>query len=191
VDQGELERAWQRFEDEVRARLGGTAIERVELQQDSDDPGIEPGELLGRIILALPAGTDPADVPARQQVLNAFQQEHPGGIDGLRKAFGARAVGTSLFTGEKSGGPGPAVWLKLRASGRAILFNPGGEQPLTTVRARLGPEDLETLETLIAAGIAGSRAEAVRWALARIRESPAYAHVYALSQENTDLQPPF
>jgi hypothetical protein len=189
VDQGELERARQRFEDEVRARLGGTAIERVELRQYSDDPGIEPGELLGRIILSLPAGADPADAPARQDVLNAFQQAHPGGIDGLRKAFGARTVGTGLYTGDKAGDRGPVIWLRLRASGRAILFNPGGEQPLTTVRARLGPEELETLETLIAAGIAGSRAEALRWALARIRESPAYAHVRA--QEAGDLQPPF
>ena len=30
------------------------------------------------------------------------------------------------------------------------------------------------MDTLITAGIAGNRAEAVRWALARIRERPAY-----------------
>ena len=39
----------------------------------------------------------------------------------------------------------------------------GGE--LSPVMARLGPVDLETLDALITAGIAGSRAEAVRWAL--------------------------
>jgi hypothetical protein len=185
VDQAELERARQRFEDEVRARLAGTAIERVELQQYRDSPGIEPEELLGRIILALPAAANPADARVRQQVLDAVQRAHPGGLDGLKRAFGARSVGTGLYASDEPEGisdqRGPAIRLTLQASGRAILFNPGGEQPLTTVRARLGPEDLETLETLIAHGIAGSRAEAVRWALARIRESPAYAHLHSRS----------
>ena len=39
--------------------------------------------------------------------------------------------------------------------------------------AGLGPADLEALDALITAGIAASRAEAVHWALARIRERPA------------------
>jgi hypothetical protein len=46
----------------------------------------------------------------------------------------------------------------------------GGE--LTPVMARLGPTDLETLDTLIEAGIASNRADAVRWALAWIWERP-------------------
>jgi hypothetical protein len=181
VDSGELERARQRFEDEVRARLAGTPIDRVELEQSSNNAEVERGELLGRIILARPDGADRADVRVRQQVLDAFQRVHPGGIDGLRRAFGARSVGAGLYAGDELDGTrnarGPAIRLTLQASGRAILFNPGGEQPLTVVRARLGPEDLDTLETLIAAGLADSRAEAVRWALARIRESPAYGHI--------------
>jgi Arc/MetJ-type ribon-helix-helix transcriptional regulator len=181
VDQAELERARQRFEDEVRARLPGRLIDRVGLQQFGEDPDIEPGELLGRIVLALPRGADPGDARVRQRVLDDFQQANPGGIDGLRKAFGARSAGAGLFAGDEPDAAGPVIRLMLRASGRAILFNPGGEQPRTVVRAHLGPDDLETLDTLIAAGIAGSRAEAVRWALARIRESPAYAHTRARS----------
>ncbi len=42
------------------------------------------------------------------------------------------------------------------------------------MKARLGPVGLETLDTLIMAGIAATRAEAIRWALDRIRERPAY-----------------
>ena len=38
---------------------------------------------------------------------------------------------------------------------------------------RLGPADLATVDTLITAGIAGSRAEVLRWAVGRIRENPA------------------
>jgi hypothetical protein len=48
---------------------------------------------------------------------------------------------------------------------------------LTPVTALLGPADLATLDTLITAGIATSRAEAARWALARLREQPAYAQL--------------
>ena len=48
---------------------------------------------------------------------------------------------------------------------------------LTPVMARLGPARPETLDTLIAAGFAANRAQAVRWALARIRERPAYTEL--------------
>jgi Arc/MetJ-type ribon-helix-helix transcriptional regulator len=62
---------------------------------------------------------------------------------------------------------------------------------LTAVMARLGVEDLETLDTLIAAGIANSRAEAVRWTLARIRERPAYEQLRARTREIEDLKSQF
>ena len=39
---------------------------------------------------------------------------------------------------------------------------------------RLKTPELDIVDTLIAAGIANNRAEAIRWALTRIRERPAY-----------------
>jgi hypothetical protein len=66
---------------------------------------------------------------------------------------------------------------------------PGGD--LTPVMARLGPVDLETLDTLIAAGFAANRAQAVRWALARIRERPAYAQLRERAREIEDLKSQF
>ena len=65
----------------------------------------------------------------------------------------------------------------------------GGE--LTPVMARLGPVDLETLDTLITAGIAPNRAEAVRWALARIRERPAYGKLSERAREIEELKTQF
>ena len=62
---------------------------------------------------------------------------------------------------------------------------------LTPVMARLGPVDLETLDALITAGIAASRAEAVRWALARIRERPAYAQLRERAREIERLKTEF
>jgi hypothetical protein len=44
----------------------------------------------------------------------------------------------------------------------------------THVMVRLKTTELDIVDTLIAAGIANNRAEAIRWALTRIRERPAY-----------------
>ena len=62
---------------------------------------------------------------------------------------------------------------------------------LTPVMARLGPADLETLDTLITAGFAANRAQAVRWALARIRERPAYAELRERAREIENLRSRF
>ena len=43
---------------------------------------------------------------------------------------------------------------------------------LVPVMARLGPAELETVDTLITAGIAANRAEAIRWALAASASDP-------------------
>jgi hypothetical protein len=59
---------------------------------------------------------------------------------------------------------------------------------LTPVTALLGSVDLATLDTLITAGIAASRAEAARWALARIREQPAYAQLSERPREPGEPQ---
>ena len=48
---------------------------------------------------------------------------------------------------------------------------------LTPVMARLDPSDVEVLDALITAGIVSNRADGVRWALARIRERPAYTQL--------------
>ena len=46
-----------------------------------------------------------------------------------------------------------------------------------SVHTRLGPADLATVDAVITAGIASSRAEVMRWAIGRIREDPAYARI--------------
>jgi hypothetical protein len=57
------------------------------------------------------------------------------------------------------------------------------ERDLTPADIRLGPADLETLDALITTGTAASRAEAVGWVLARIRERPAYARLSERARE--------
>jgi hypothetical protein len=62
---------------------------------------------------------------------------------------------------------------------------------LTPVAALLGPVDLATLDTLITAGIAASRAEAAGWVLARIRERPAYARLEERARDLDELNAHF
>jgi len=59
------------------------------------------------------------------------------------------------------------------------------------VMTRLGAADLATVDTLIAAGIANSRAEILRWAVGRIREHPAYAQLQDRVHEISELKAQF
>jgi Arc/MetJ-type ribon-helix-helix transcriptional regulator len=61
----------------------------------------------------------------------------------------------------------------------------------TPVMVRLPGAELETVDTLIAAGIASSRAEAIRWALAHIRARPAYEQLRRRADEIQRLQAEF
>lgn len=95
-------------------------------------------------------------------------------------------VRTSSDTGD---GPRMVLGGRRLDSLAARAAEGGGE--LTPVMARLGRVDLETLDALITAGIASSRAEAVRWALARIRERPAYAQLRERAREIERLKTEF
>lgn len=68
---------------------------------------------------------------------------------------------------------------------------PSSDGGFTPVMVRLPGAELETVDTLIAAGIASSRAEAIRWALARIRERPAYEQLRRHASEIQRLQAEF
>jgi len=74
--------------------------------------------------------------------------------------------------------------------GRARALDEVSEE-LTPVMTRLGPGDLATVDTLITAGIASSRAEVLRWAVGRIREHPAYAQLQDRVREINELKAQF
>ena len=198
MDPAVFTRTWERFEHEVRTRLDGAPIARVELEQIGDAPD-EPAELLGKIFIALPEDADPADTAARRQAFTAFRRRNRAALAGLQKALGATSVGGGLYDHSSpdstpASDRGPVLHMNIKVSPDVPLGPdpvPSGDQTLTAVMARLGAEDLETLDTLIAVGIASSRAEAVRWALARIRERPAYDQIRAHSQEIEKLKSQF
>jgi Arc/MetJ-type ribon-helix-helix transcriptional regulator len=66
-----------------------------------------------------------------------------------------------------------------------------GERIEVDMHTTLGRSGVETLDTLIMAGIAETRADAIRWALARIRERPAYERLRERIQEIDQLRTDF
>jgi Arc/MetJ-type ribon-helix-helix transcriptional regulator len=56
---------------------------------------------------------------------------------------------------------------------------------------RLRPAELDIVDTLIAAGIASNRAEAIRWALTRICERPAYEELRERTRDIERLKSEF
>jgi Arc/MetJ-type ribon-helix-helix transcriptional regulator len=59
------------------------------------------------------------------------------------------------------------------------------------VLVALGSAGLETADTLIMSGIAVTRAEAIRWAVDRVREQPAYRRLRELRREADKLRNEF
>src|SRR5215472_3478782 len=118
-------------------------------------------------------------------------------LDRLQEQFGqlvrerfpgapVQRVAVLGYGDEETGREGPRLRLMVKAGP-----GPSGEGQLVPVMARLGPADLETVDVLITAGIAANRAEAVRWALARIRERPAYAQLQQRAREIEELKTQF
>jgi len=185
MDQAELDRLQEQFGQLVQERFPGAPVQRVAVLGYGDDPEIEPGQLLARVYLE--AGDGQA---AREQAVKEFHEAHGEAVRELRKDLD-RLPGVGLLEvmaadEEEAGHQGPRLRLMVKAGPE-----PGGEGQLVPVMARLGPADLETVDVLITAGIAANRAEAVRWALARIRERPAYAQLQQRAREIEELRTQF
>lgn len=198
MEQAELGHLRQRFDDEVRRRFPDAPVNRVEVLQYGDDPEIEPGQLLGRVVIDAEGAAADCDTEELAHKLDAFHDAHRDAIRELRKDLN-KLPGSVILEFTVSGEPAEGESEEARRKGprmrmagppaRLGAVSPDG--PLTPVMARVGREDLETLDTLIAAGIATSRAEGVRWALARIRERPAYEQLRARTREIEDLKSQF
>jgi len=187
LDRAQLDVLQQKFDELVRERLPGAAIEQVAVLQYGDDPEIEPGELLARIVLR--SGESEED---RKKAMRTFDDEQRDAIHELRNELNkVPEIGLlEVIVGDK-GAKGPTPIRKMRMMGHRSGVLEAGEVQLTPVMARLGPEDLETVDTLITAGIAANRADAVRWALARIRERPAYEKLRERAREIEELKAQF
>jgi len=149
-------------------------IRRVELLQHDDAPWMEPGQLMPRLVFKDPAGRlqDPHPDPRKAaKAARTFKMAVGPGLNQFRQDLLERwpeirylEVMTEDNSGQRTGGN-----VRFVEDGREAA---DGE--FTHVMVRLKTAELDIVDTLIAAGIANNRAEAIRWALTRIRERPAY-----------------
>jgi hypothetical protein len=91
MDQAELERIREQFDREVRTRLTGVPVERTEVLQYGDDPEVEPGQVLARVVLATPA-----DEEERARAFEAVRDEHHKAFLELRREMNKLAVPVML-----------------------------------------------------------------------------------------------
>jgi hypothetical protein len=167
------------IEQEVRGHFPEGTLDSVAVLQYGDDPAVEPGQIVVEATVAAAAGPESGEDP-----LETFHRAHRDAIRQLQRDIcrqWPQATRFKMVTGQGEGRK--FMW---RA---AAPDEPPGD--LTPVMARLGPADLETLDTLITAGFAANRAQAVRWALARIRERPAYAELRERAKEIENLRSQF
>jgi hypothetical protein len=173
MDQAERDHLQDDLESEANELFPGW-IRRVELLQHDDAPMIEPGQLMPRLVFKDPAGRPQDPHPDPRKVAKAyrtFKMAVGPGLNQFRDNLSRRCPEIrylELVEEDDSG----------RRTGGSVRFVEDGREAsdgeFTHVMVRLKTAELDIVDTLIAAGIAGNRAEAIRWALTRIRERPAY-----------------
>jgi hypothetical protein len=180
MDQAAKDRIRREIEDEVRTLFPG-AVRRVDWQSHSNDPHFEPGELLPSLILTEPPGRR-IGRPEPGAAYRKFQRAYGPALKQFRRDLAQRwpevqnlGFGFEDASGHSRGGLVMALDDLRQAA----------ESDIIHVMVRLKAPELEIIDTLITAGIANSRAEAIRWALARISERPAYAQ---LREHTRDIQ---
>jgi Arc/MetJ-type ribon-helix-helix transcriptional regulator len=182
MDRDVLDTIEREIDQEVRARFPGTAVRQAVLLQYGDDPLIEPGDLWVRVLLDEPDGPDDWG-----PVLTAFEQANETAIEQFRGYLAAKLREIMAVEYVFSDNPvtydgdGPRGGMPVAQRLSDIQEWEHGEA--TFVLVALGPAGLETVDTLIMAGIAATRAEAIRWAVDRIREQPGYRRLVELRSE--------
>jgi hypothetical protein len=176
-------------EKHVRSVFPDGEISRVQVLEHGDDPAVEPGDVAVRVFLARP---EQPEEEADEDIVDAFEKANRERLRKLNEEL-PRVIAWVEFQAESPDGaeqPGHHV-LKIGRGGRDAKPLDEAAEELTPVMTRLGPADLATVDTLITAGIAGSRAEVLRWSVGRIRENPAYAQIQDRVREINELKARF
>lgn len=175
MDHAAKDRIQHELEDEANKLFPG-AVRRADLLQHGDDPVAEPGEMVLRLVLIATPGED-GQLPEPHTVLKPpamkqFRHELSQRLPEVRRI--------QILLEDAGGHP-----LKDQFMMKSGDDSRPADGDFTPVMARLRPAELEIVDTLISAGIAANRADAVRWALARISERPAYTQ---LRQHTRDIE---
>ncbi len=179
-----------RLEKHLRSVFPDRVISRVQVLEYGDDPAVEPGDVAVRVFLPRPDGLGSEE--ADEDIVGAFEKANRERLRKLHDEL-PRFIAWVEFQADspdEAEEPRRHV-LKIGRGGRAAKPLDEAAEELTPVMTRLGTADLATVDTLITAGIAGSRAEVLRWAVGRIRENPAYAQLQSRVQEISELKAQF
>ena len=180
-------RGTTRVETHIRSLFPDDVISRVQVLEYGDDPAVEPGDVAVRVFLPRPEGEE-----ADEEIVGSFEKANR---ERLRK-LNDELPGVIAWVEFQAVSPDGAEKrrrhvLKIGRGGRVAKPLDDAAEELTPVMTRLGTADLATVDTLITAGIAGSRAEVLRWAVGRIRENPAYAQLQNRVREISELKARF
>ena len=154
--------------------------------QYGDDPEVEPGQAAVRVLFNWPGRSEGGK--ASPETVHRFVTANAAALGVLRDGL-PRVIGWVEFRPEGEARPASSGGLSYRITeaGRTAAARDEAPDDRTPVMVRLGVVELATVDTLITAGIVNSRAEGLRWALSRLREHPAYAHLWQHAGENDDL----
>src|SRR5215472_14356570 len=148
MDRKDLDHVAQLISDEVSKRFPGVPVEGVELLQYGDEPVVEPGDFMVRVTLA--SADDEAE---REKTLHKFERVHHKAIRQLREELTTRLPEASRLEFRAGGGENCGPVIVLARPRRSLEARAAAGGDLTPVMARLGAADLQTLDTLITAGI--------------------------------------
>ena len=178
------------IEQQLRSAFPDGVIARVQVLQYGDDAEVEPGRTAMRVFFDWPGRSD--GNKANPKTVQAFVTANSAALDMLRAGLPGE-IWWVEFRPEPAAGTASPDGLSYRITDRGRRAAAPDEVPEDSapVMTRLGPVDLATLDTLIAAGIVNSRAEGLRWALGRIREHPAYPQLQRLVDEIDELKAQF
>jgi len=178
-----------RVEKHVRSIFPDGAISRVQVLEYGDDPAVEPGDVAVRVFLPRP---DQPEEEADEEIVGSFEKANRERLKKLNDEL-PRFIAWVEFQADSPDGADKRRHhvLKIGRGGRAAKPLDDAAEDLTPVMTRLGPADLATVDTLITAGVASSRAEVLRWAVGRIRENPAYAQLQNRVREINELKAQF
>jgi hypothetical protein len=179
-----------RVEKHVRSLFPDDVISRVQVLEYGDDPAVEPGDVAVRVFLSQP--DRPEGEQADEDIVDSFEKANRERLKKLHDEL-PRLIAWVEFQPDRPDGAEEhrRHVLKIGRGGRATRPLDEAAEELTPVMTRLAPADLATVDTLITAGIAGSRAEVLRWAVGRIRENPAYAQLQDRVREINELKARF
>ena len=179
-----------RVEKHLRSVFPDGVISRVQVLEYGDDPAVEPGDVAVRVFLPRP--DQPEGDEADEEIVGAFEKANRERLRKLNDEL-PRVIAWVEFQADSPDGAEDRRRhvLKIGRGGRGAKPLDEAAEELTPVMTRLGPADLATVDTLITAGIAGSRAEVLRWAVGRIRENPAYTELQNRVREINELKAQF